>query len=90
MHRKLLLENQALFDKIGGLSNVSKFRIIELTQNKAASVTLLAKKINLAFNKCSNYCSELENLNLVTKEKKGKNVFVKSNVDLCKLSSFLA
>ena len=89
MHRKIPLDNQKLFEKIGELSNISKFRIIELTQNKEISITLLAKKSSLAFNKCSNYCSELENLNLVMKEKKGKNVFVKSKVNLGKLSSVL-
>jgi len=90
MHRKIPLDNPALFEKICELSNISKFRIIELTQNKEMSVTLLAKKVNLAFNKCSNYCSELENLNLVIKEREGKNVFVKSKVNLCKLSSVLS
>ena len=90
MHRKIPLDNQKLFEKIGELSNISKFRIIELTQNKEISITLLAKKASLAFNKCSNYCSELVNLNLVMKEKKGKNVFVKSKVNLYKLSSVLS
>jgi hypothetical protein len=89
MHRTLPLENRELFDKIGALSNISKFKIIELTQSKEASITLLAKKVNLAFNKCSNYCAELKKYDLVSKEKKGKNVLVKSKVNLCKLSSVL-
>lgn len=87
MHRKIPLDNPALFEKICKLSNISKFKIIELTQNKEISVTLLAKKVNLAFNKCSNYCTELENFNLVAKEKKGKNVFVKSKTSIGKLNS---
>lgn len=89
MHRTLPLENQQLFQKVDELSNISKFRIIELTQNKEMSVTLLAKKVNLAFNKCSNYCTGLENHNLIMKEKKGKNVFIKSKVNLDRLSSIL-
>ena len=89
MHRTLALDNSELFKKIRELSNISKFRIIELTQNKGISVTLLAKKVNLAFNKCSNYCTELENHNLISKQKKGKNVFVKSKISIYKLSSVL-
>jgi len=89
MHRTLPLENRELFEKIRELSNISKFKIMELTQNKPMSVTLLAKKVNLAFNKCSNYCAELEKTDLVSKQKKGKNVFVKSKVNLCKLSYIL-
>ena len=80
MHRKIPLGNPSLFEKIYELSNISKFRIIELTQNKEISITLLSKKVNLAFNKCSNYCSELENHKFISKEKKGKNVFVKSKI----------
>jgi len=87
MHRKIPLANPALFEKIRELSNISKFRIIELTQDKGISITLLAKKVNLAFNKCSNYCAELENLNLIMKEKKGKNVFIKSKISIDKLKS---
>jgi len=87
MHRHLPLQNQELFNKIRELSNISKFKIIELTQNKDISVTSLSKKANLAFNKCSNYCTELENCNFVAKQRKGKNVFVKSKIDLHKISS---
>jgi len=87
MHRKIPLENRELYEKIRELSNISKFRIVELTQEKEKNVTFLAKKSSLAFNKCSNYCSELKKSDLVSKEKKGKNVFVKSKVNLCKLSS---
>jgi len=87
MHRKIPLNNPALFEKICELSNISKFRIIELTQNKETSVTQLAKKVNLAFNKCSNYCTELENHGLIIKEKKGKNVLVKSKINIHKLNS---
>lgn len=86
MHREIQLDNRELFEKIRQLSNISKFRIIELTQGKETSVTLLSRKVNLAFNKCSNYCAELENYGLIVKERKGKNVFIKSKINLHKLS----
>lgn len=87
MHRKLSLDNQKVYATIRELSNISKFRIIELTQHKEMSITSLAKKVNLAFNKCSNYCAQLEKNNLLKKKKKGKNVFVKSKINLSQLSS---
>ena len=87
MHRKLSLDNQNVYDAIRELSNISKFRIIELTQHKEMSITLLAKKANLAFNKCSNYCAELEAHSFIVKEKKGKNVLVKSRISISQLSS---
>ncbi len=87
MHRKIPLENAILFEKICELSNISKFKIVELTQENKMNIGLLSKKVKLAFNKCSNYCSELERLHLIVKEKKGKNVFVKSKINLSKLHS---
>ena len=89
MYRKIPLENMILFEKICLLSNMSKFRIVELTQENEISISFLSKKIKIAFNKCSNYCSELEQSNLISKEKKGKNVFVKSKIILSKLSPIL-
>lgn len=87
MHRKLPLENRTIYEKIRELSNISKFRIIELTQSNECSITRLAKDANLAFNKCSNYCTHLEKQGFVIKIKKGKNVFIKSKIDLSKLFS---
>ncbi|MBS3077431.1 winged helix-turn-helix transcriptional regulator [Candidatus Pacearchaeota archaeon] len=89
MHRTLPLKNQKIFEKICELSNISKFKIVELTQDKEMSITILSKEANLAFNKCSNYCSSLENFGLVTKHKEGKEVFVKSNLNLDKLFMLL-
>ena len=85
MHREISVKDRSLFDKIGKLSNPSKFRIIELTQKEKASITDLAKKVNLAFNKCSNYCADLVRIGFLEKEKEGKNVFVKSKVNLSKI-----
>lgn len=90
MHRTLNLDNQEIFDRIKELSNITKFRIMELIQNKKLSITMLSKKVNLAFNKCSNYCSDLKNKGLVKKEKLGKNVFVKSKLNLQRLSSVIS
>lgn len=90
MHRKTELKNQKLFEKIRELSNPSKFRILEVLQNGGLNITILAKKVNLAFNKCSNYCTELEKKNFVIKEKTGKKVFVNSNLDIEKLNKSLS
>lgn len=87
MHRKLPLVNQEAYRKIRELSNISKFKILELTSNKEQSITSLAKEANLAFNKCSNYCTKLEKIGFIIKTKKGKNTLVKSKIDLSKLFS---
>ena len=41
MHRKLPLDNPDIYEKVRELSNITKFRIIELTQDKEISVTML-------------------------------------------------
>ncbi|HLD18992.1 MAG TPA: hypothetical protein VJB90_03205 [Candidatus Nanoarchaeia archaeon] len=89
MHRKLTLDHPDIYGKIREMSNITKFRIIELTQEKEMSITLLAKKADLAYNKCVNYCTELSMQKLLIKKKNGKNVFVKSKVDLHKLAKLL-
>lgn len=90
MHRKIEVKNLVLFRKIRELSNPSKFKILELTQNEKISITLLSKKVNLAFNKCSNYCADLEKSELLSKEKVAQNVFVKSNINLSKLKEIIS
>ena len=70
-------------------SYMTKFRIIEVTQNKEMNVTMLAKKVDLAYNKCVNYCTDLEKQKLLTKKKDGKNVFVKCKINISKLSGSL-
>ena len=89
MHRKLPLGNPDIYEKVRELSNITKFRIIELTQDKEISVTMLAKKVDLAYNECVNYCTDLEKQKLLVKKKDGKNVFVKSKVSIQKLSNLL-
>lgn len=89
MHREIKVKNQKLFRKVKELSNPSKFKILEILQEEKISITLLAKKVNLAFNKCSNYCTDLEKNNFLIKEKQGKNVLVKGNLDMKKLINLL-
>ena len=86
MHREVTIENKILFTKIKELSNPSKFKILETLQKKEMTITNLSKEVNLAFNKCSNYCSDLEKVNFVTKEKDGKNVIIKSKINLNKIN----
>jgi len=74
------MENVFLFKKIKQLSNKRKFKIIELTQKEPLNITSLSKEIKIAFNKCSNYCTQLEKIGLVEKQRKGKNTLIKSKV----------
>lgn len=69
-----------IFKKVKQLSNDKKFKIIELTQKEPLDIGSLAKEIKIAFNKCSNYCSQLEKEGLIEKTKEGKNTLVKSKV----------
>lgn len=75
-------ERKDLLRKLKHMSNGKKFRILELTQAKEIDITNLSKLISIAFNKCSNYCSDLEKEGLVVKRKEGINTFVKSKVIL--------
>ena len=74
------MEQIGLFKKIKQLSNEKKFRIIELTQKEPLDITSLSKEIKIAFNKCSNYCTQLEENGLVEKQREGKNTLIKSKV----------
>ena len=84
------LQHLDLFTKIKEISNKKKFKIVELTQHNEIAITVIAKEIKLAYNKCSDYCSKLEKGGLVTKKKNGKEVLVKGNISLEKLSKALA
>jgi predicted transcriptional regulator len=46
------------------------------------NITELSKELKLAYNKCRIYVVALEKENLVVKEKDGKEVYVRSKVDL--------
>ncbi|MFH1224870.1 MAG: winged helix-turn-helix domain-containing protein [Candidatus Diapherotrites archaeon] len=74
------LENEELYRKIRVLANKNRFRILELTQSGARSVTELRKETNLAYTKCADYVRMLEKEKLVRKTKKGRETLVKSVV----------
>lgn len=74
------IENKMLYRKIRSISNKMRFRILEITQNKQLSIAELSSALSLTYTKCSDYVKTLEDLNLVTKTKDGKNVLVKSSV----------
>ena len=75
------LANSETYRKIKQLSNEKKFKIIEITQKESLDISSLAKEIKLAFNKCSNYCTQLEKQGLVEKRREGKNTLIKSKVN---------
>ncbi len=73
-------ENKDLLKKIKLISNEKRFFILLLTQNTSLNITELSSKLNLAYNKCADYVTLLAKHKLVTKTKKGKEIFVKSEV----------
>jgi predicted transcriptional regulator len=73
---------EKLFKIIKLLSNKKKFDIVTLTQNEKINITQLSKKLKLAYNKCSDYVAELEKDKIIFKVKEGKEVYVKSNINL--------
>ena len=75
-------KSPSLFKKIKQISNAKKFRIIELTQRIPLDISSLSKEVKIAFNKCSNYCTQLEKNGLVEKQRKGRNTLIKSKVNL--------
>ena len=74
------MENISLFKKVKQLSNEKKFRVIELIQKNSLNISKISKEINISFNKCSNYCTQLEKEGLIEKRKEGKNTLVKSKI----------
>ena len=74
--------SERLYKQIKQLSNKKKFKILELTQEKEKNISELSKELKLAFNKCSNYVTELEKEKLVVKETVGRNVYIKSKVSI--------
>ncbi|MEK6893936.1 MAG: winged helix-turn-helix domain-containing protein [Nanoarchaeota archaeon] len=89
MNNNLHIENKLVFEKMRQLSNRNKFRIIELTQKDEMAITLIAREIRLAYNKCSDYCTKLQRIGLIEKRKQGKEVLVKSKIDVGILSNAL-
>ncbi len=76
------IQNKALFEKVKVISNALRFHILELTQSKELSITQLATALQLSYTKTADYVKMLEDLELISKSKKGKEVKVKSRVML--------
>jgi len=83
------IKNKTIYDKIKQLSNKSKFKIIEATQDRELDITELSKISKIAFNKCSNYCTQLEKEGLIEKNKRGINTLVKSKIILKNLDKVI-
>jgi len=81
MISKRKFEHQELYEKIKVMSNLMRFTILDLTKSKQLSISELSSELSLSYTKCADYVKILENLNLVSKTRVGKEVRVKSNVD---------
>jgi len=77
---KVELTNEALYRRIRVIANKNRFKILELTQARAKTVTALRKELNLAYTKCADYVTMLEKEGLVRKTRDGRETLVKSTV----------
>ena len=77
-----LLKNLKTYQNIYLVSNKTRFIILETIQNKALTITQISDKVELSFRKTAEYVSKLHKEDLVKKAKKGRNVFIKSNVKI--------
>ena len=80
MTKSFSFQNPELFQKIKLISNPARFKILELTQDKELSVTEIGNNIKITYKRCSEYIKKLEKLRMISKHKKGKNVYIKSRV----------
>jgi predicted transcriptional regulator len=85
MSREIELENREIYNKINVISNKFRFRILELTQKQALSITELSSKLKLSYGKCADYVTILEKYGLIQKTKEGKEVKVSSKIDFDKI-----
>jgi len=74
------LKNPELFKRIKTMSNIMRFTILELTQHHDLSISDLSSSLHLSYTKCADYVKMLEDLELVSKTKVGKEVKVRSRV----------
>jgi len=74
------LKHPEIYQKIKTLSNRKRFLILELTDQKECTITELSTKLNLAYNKCSDYLSLLYKYKLISKKRVGKEVKITSRV----------
>lgn len=89
MNTTITLTNSEVFVKIRALSNRYRFKIIELSLKKEKTITQLGKELHLSYKRCSDYCSKLEKCKLIEKRKEGKEVFVKSRLNLESFSKWM-
>ncbi len=74
------IQNKVLYEKVKVISNALRFHILELTQTRELSITQLATALHLSYTKTADYVKMLEDLELITKSKLGKEVKVRSRV----------
>lgn len=82
MSKKQPVEKLELFERIKVMSNLQRFRILELTETEQLSITELSSKLRLAYNKCADYVRIMEEKGLIQKTRVGKEVKVRSKVKL--------
>lgn len=75
-------DTEQLYRRIKVISNKTRFRILQLTQEKALSITELSERLKLAYTKTADYVALLEAHELVQKERSGKETLVRSVVTI--------
>jgi predicted transcriptional regulator len=80
MNSNKLVQNKEIFDNLRIIANPLRFHILELTQDRELSITELSSLLKLSYTKCADYVKMLEEPNLISKKKFGKEVKVSSNV----------
>ena len=78
MLTKKTLKHETVYGKIRLMANQNRFRILELTQDNALSLTELSKILGLSYTKCADYVRLLKKSGLVEKTKRNKEVLVRS------------
>jgi len=71
-----------LYEKIKAISNLNRFKIIEIAEREPISIARLSAKLNLSYTKCSNYVTLLEKAGLIQKKRVGKETHIRSRVKL--------
>ena len=84
------LDNEMLFNKIRLFSNRLRFKILELTQNKRLTISQLSSMLKLSYTKCADYITLMEKQRLVSKEKYGKEVKIKSIIKIENISKIFS
>jgi len=74
------IQNKVVYERVKVISNALRFHILELTQTRELSITQLAASLHLSYTKTADYVKMLEDLELITKSKMGKEVKVRSRV----------